>query len=125
VQVVQEVAQVLALLDLGGQPGRRLVLELSGLLAPRAEHRQAAVARDRVQPGLELDLAVVGEQARVGRGEGVLDSVLGLVARAEHVAAEGEDAAVVAVVGHLERDLVAAPDLLDQSLVAEGGEKAP
>ena len=55
----------------------------------------------------------------MGGDEGLLERVLGLVARAEHVAAEGEDAGVVAVVEHLERGLVPAPELLDQPLVAE------
>jgi hypothetical protein len=41
---------------------------------------------------------------------------------AEHVAAEREDAAVVAVVGHLEGDVVAAVDELGQPIVPGGRE---
>jgi hypothetical protein len=41
------------------------------------------------------------------------------------VACEGEDPAVVAVEDGLERGVVAAPDLLDQSFVPEAGEKPP
>ena len=50
----------------------------------------------------------------------MLDGVLGLLGGAEHVAAEGEDAAVVAVVDRLERGLGAAADELDEAVV--GGE---
>jgi hypothetical protein len=49
----------------------------------------------------------------------VLDGVLRLLVRAEHVAAEAEDAAVVAVEDDLEGGLVAAPDPFDESLVGQ------
>ena len=60
----------------------------------------------------------------VSRDEGLLECVLGLVARAEHVAAEREDRRVMAVVEHLERRVVAAPELLDEPLVAEARREA-
>ena len=77
------------------------------LLAARAQHRQAAVAGDRVEPGLEADRPLVAAQRAIGGHEGVLEGVLGLLARAEHVPAEGEQAAVVAVEDELEGALVA------------------
>src|SRR3712207_9226035 len=63
-----------------------------------AQHREAAVARDRVEPRLEVDRLVRAAQVAVGGDEGVLEGVLGLVARSEHVPAEGEDPPVVPVV---------------------------
>ena len=45
-------------------------------------------------------------QGPMGAQEALLERVLGLLARAEHVAAEAEQRAVVAVVEHLERALV-------------------
>jgi hypothetical protein len=47
----------------------------------------------------------------------VLDGVLGLLAVAEHVTAEREDATMVALVELFERGLAAGPDEGDQSLV--------
>ena len=101
------------------EAGGRDLHVLDRLLATGAKLREAAVARDRVEPGLEPDrLAARGEVA-VGGYEGLLDSVLGLLLGAEHVAAEREQPAVVAVVDHLECGFVPAPDLVDQALVGE------
>ena len=85
----------------------------------RAQRGQAAVAGDRVQPRLELDRLVARDKIAVCRHERLLDGVLGLDLRPEHVAAEREDAAVVAVVDGLERRFVATPDLSDQTLIGE------
>ena len=61
VQVAQEVAQVLAALDDGGQVlGRRLLGVLERALAAGAEHGEAAVARDRVEPRAQMDALVRG-----------------------------------------------------------------
>ena len=52
--VAHEHAQVGATVDLGRQPlGRQRAVLERDLLAPRAQHRQAAVARDGVQPRLQ------------------------------------------------------------------------
>jgi hypothetical protein len=59
----------------------------------------------------------------VGGDECLLERVLGLVARPEHVAAVGQDRCVVAVVEDLERGLIAAAHLRDQALVAECGQE--
>jgi hypothetical protein len=54
----------------------------------------------------------------------VLDGVLGLLAGAEHVTAEGEDAGAMTLEGDFEGELVPAPDLLDDPLVAREREQA-
>ena len=48
----------------------------------------------------------------------MLQSVLGLLAAAEHVSAEGEQAAVVAVVDDLERAVVTRAHARDEAIVA-------
>ena len=53
----------------------------------------------------------------------MLNGVLGLLARPEHVAAEAQDPGAVALEDHLEGELVAAPDLLDEAVVAGKGEQ--
>ena len=55
----------------------------------------------------------------------MLDHVLRLVPRAQHVPTEGEDRRAVPLKGHLERGLVAGPDLLNQPIVAGEGEQPP
>ena len=90
---------------------------IAHVLAPPTQHRQAAVARDRVEPSLERDLPLVGPQRLVGGREGVLDDVLGLLARAEHVAAECEDPSVMTVVDDLEGAPAAGAYLSDEPLV--------
>ena len=52
-----------------------------------------------------------------------LNGVLRFLLRAEHVAAEAEDRAAVALERDLERGLVARPDLVHQPLVAGEGEQ--
>jgi len=53
----------------------------------------------------------------------VLYDVLGFLAGAEHVAAEGEDAGTVALKRNLEGGLVPAPDLVDEPIVARERQK--
>ena len=55
----------------------------------------------------------------------MLDGVLGLLLRSEHVAAEAEDGRRVALEGDLEGGLAAALDLLYEPLVAREPEQAP
>jgi hypothetical protein len=54
----------------------------------------------------------------------VLHDVLSVLARAEHVPAEREDPGAMALEGHLEGQLVAAPDLLNKALVAGQSEES-
>ena len=89
-----------------------------------AQQRQAAVAGDREQPRTQVDRLLAAHQTAKGRQERVLDGVLGLLARAEHVAAEAEDRGVVAVVERLERAFVAAADERDEPLVARESQEA-
>ena len=62
--------------------------------------------------------AVVGEHRRVRLDEDLLEHVLGVLGRAQHVAAEGEQARVVAVEQDLEGVVVALADQRDEALVA-------
>ena len=88
-QVAEQLAQLGPACDLLVEPLGGELHELRGLLATRAQHRQAAVARDRVEPRLERQLALtVALKVIEGRRKRVLDGVLGLLRRAEHVAAE-------------------------------------
>jgi hypothetical protein len=86
--------------------------------------RHAAVARDRVEPGAQLDVADAAAQRAVGRGEAVLQRVLGLLTAAEHLPAEGEQAAVVAVVDDLERCVVAGAHPLHEAVVTHESQPA-
>ncbi len=79
---------------------------------------EAAVAGDPVEPGAEVDLALVGEHRPVGVDEDLLQDVFGVLRRAQHLAAEAEQAALVAVDDRLEGAGVAAPRHRDQLLVA-------
>ena len=111
--IAEDLAEVLATLDVGGRGAGRTrlahVVECD-LVPPRAKHRQAAVPGDRVQPRLELHAPVALTQMAVGGDEHVLERVLGLLARAQHVLAEAEQCPVMAVIDRLERTLVAAPE---------------
>jgi hypothetical protein len=118
-EVAQHVAQVLAALDLRREPlGCGLGVLDADLLLAGAQDRQTPVAGDGVEPRLELDGLVGGGEIAVGGGEGVLDRVLALLAGADHVAAEGEDPAVVTIVDGLEGRLVTATDQADELVVA-------
>jgi hypothetical protein len=123
-QVGQQLAQLSTARHLLMEPLGRKLLQLSRLLAAGAQHREAAVARDRVEPRLERDLALAAAlKVTVGGSKGVLHGVLCLLGRAEHVAAEAEDAGAVALECHLEGQLAPAADLLDQPFVARQGEQ--
>ena len=123
--VGEETSELVPLEDGVRQAGRRDIHELAGLLVTRPQRGQAAVAGDGVQPRLELDRLVARDEIAVCGHEGLLDCVLGLDLRPEHVPAEREDAAVVAVVDGLERRFVATPDLSDETLIGERREQHP
>ena len=78
---------------------------------------QRAVARDAVQPRPHVDLALVGEHGVEGGGEDLLQNILGVLARGEHVAAEGQKPRVVARAEDLEGGVIAAPRERDQAFV--------
>ena len=79
---------------------------------------EAAVARDAVEPSPRDDRSVVGEHRAVRRDEGLLQYVLGVLGRADHVATEGEQARLVAAEESFERARVAAAHEPHQLLVA-------
>jgi hypothetical protein len=97
--------------------GRGLGERVQRLLATDAQHREAAVARDRVQPWAQPHRLVGRREVAVGDHERVLDGVLGLLHGPQHVAAEGEHAAVVAVVQRVERGHRPPAHLVHQALV--------
>ena len=82
-----------------------------------AQMVERAVARDPIEPGAHVDLALVGEDCVEGRGEHLLQDVLGVLAGGEHVPAEGQQARLVARAEHLEGGVLAAAGERDQALV--------
>ena len=94
--------------------------DVHGVLSGRlraAQVVQRAVAGDPVQPGPGVDRPVVGADRVEGGGEDLLQHVLRVLLRAEHVAAEGEQARLVALDERLEGAVMAAPGEGDQPLV--------
>jgi hypothetical protein len=92
--VLEQAAELLAVLDplVRGDPvhvgvGVHRVLPVRGGLAKVIE---TAVARDPVEPGAHGDRALVGDHRVVGRDEDLLEHVLGVLGRAQHLAAEAE-----------------------------------
>ena len=125
-EVGQQAAQLGAALDVGGEAVARRVPVVEGrVLAARAQDRQAAVARDGVEPGLEANRPLAGAQRAMSGHEGVLKGVLGLLVAGEHVPAEGEQAAVIAVEDELEGTLVPGADTGDEGVVGAPARKAP
>ncbi len=82
-----------------------------------AQMVQAAVAGDPVEPRPRVDLPPVGEHRLVRGDEYLLEHVLGVLRRADHVPAEGQQARLVAVEEDLEGALVPVADQRDQLLV--------
>ncbi len=125
--VRDEVAQVLATLGvlLGARPvGVGAVIQrLPALGLAPAHVVQAAVPGDPVEPGADLDLPLVGEDRGVRGREDLLEHVLGILLRAQHPAAEGQEPGAVAVEQHLEGVLVPGAELGDEPLVAVGAQQ--
>ena len=109
-QVIQHLAKVLPPLDLichtfGGGSICRHFVEIE--IAAGAELRQAAVARDRIQPRPERYVGVAPAQRAKRRDERQLKHVLGRLPISQHVHAEREHPASVSIVDRLERSIVA------------------
>ena len=120
--VGDDVAELLALVHGVRGRGAAVALEhvhrvLAGGLRP-AQMVEAAVARDPVEPGPGVDRPVVGADRVEGGREHLLEHVLGVLLGAEHVAAEGEQARLVALHQRLEGAVMPAPDERDELLVA-------
>jgi len=79
---------------------------------------EAAVAGDPIQPRPQVDLAVVAQHRPLGVDEDLLQHVLGVLSRAEHLAAEAEQAALVTIDDRFEGADVALADHRDQLCVA-------
>jgi hypothetical protein len=78
---------------------------------------ERAVARDPVEPRAHVDLALVGEDRVEGRGEDLLQHILGVLPRAEHVPAKGEQTRLVAREERLEGGVLSAASECNQLLV--------
>ena len=100
----------------GGREVEFLNAAVSGR-PPLADVLEAHVPRDAVEPGANEDLALVGHHRAIRRREHFLQHVLGVLARVQHVAAEGQEPRAVALDEGLERGLVTRPDEVDQPLV--------
>ena len=92
-------------------------IESTPIALRAAQVVERAVARDPVEPRPHVDRPLVGDHRVEGGGEDLLEHVLGVLARAEHVPAEGEQARLVAGDERLEGGLVAAPGQRDEPLV--------
>jgi hypothetical protein len=88
---------------------------------------ERAVARYAVEPRAHVDLALVGEDRVECGGEDLLQNVLGVLARVEHVPAEGQQAGLIARAERLEGCGLTAAGERDQLLVrlkAQQGRRA-
>jgi hypothetical protein len=120
--VGDDVAELLALMHRVGRGRAAVALEHVHRVLPgrlwAAQVVQAAVTCDPVEPGARVDRPVVGADRAEGRGEDLLQHVLGVLLRAEHVAAEGEQPRLVALDERLEGAVVPATNKRHEPLVA-------
>ncbi len=120
--VGDDLPELLAAVDgVGGAEAAVALEDVHRVLTRRlgtAEVVEAAVARDPVEPGTRVDRPVVRADRAERRGEHLLQDVLGVLGRAEHVATEREQARLIALDKRFEGAVVTAPDQGDQPLVA-------
>ena len=126
-EVGHQLAQVGAAHDVVGQAveGGLEIVDGDGGVAPRRQQRAAAVTGDREQPWPHGVGHAAGAERAVRAQEGLLKGVLAVLAVADHVAAEGEQRRVVAVVERLEGARVAARHERRQALVVKSTESVP
>ena len=121
VDVADEQAELLALVRLvrGGRTvlGEVGVHLVGGDRARPAQMVEAAVAGDPVQPRPHVDRTLIGQDRVKGGGHHLLHDVLGVLTRAEQVAAEGQQPGLVAAEQNLKGALVPLADVGDQPLV--------
>ena len=89
---------------------------------------ERAVAGDAVKPRPHVDLALVGEDRVEGGREDLLQHILGVLARAQHVPHERQQAGLIARAQRLERGVLAATRQRDEPLIGlqpEQGRGAP
>ena len=125
--VGEQVAELLAVLDVlvGRHPvhmgmGVHGVLAVGGRLAKVVE---TAVPGDPIEPGLHRYRPLVGDHRVVGGHEDLLQNVLGVLGRAQHLAAEAEESRLVALDQRVEGVLVALAGQRDEVLVILEAEK--
>ena len=124
-EVGEQLAHGLAPLDGDEQPVDRRLGALERDVRPsRPQQRDAAVAGDREQPRTHVERPVAAGELPERGQERVLEHVLGLLARAEHMAAEAEDRGVVAVVERFERSIVPGARERDEPRVAGQAQQA-
>jgi hypothetical protein len=120
--VLHELGQVLAPLRLLERVVQRLARDLEHVgrrWDGPAHVVDAAVVGDAVEPGADVDVALIGPQRSVRAYEDVLQHVLGVLARsrAHHLPDVGEQPLAVAVVDDAEGLLAAGPEEREQLLV--------
>ena len=79
---------------------------------------QAPIPRDPVEPRPGVDRTLIGQHRRVRRDEDLLQQILRILARRDHVPAEAEQPRLVPVEKHLERPVVPSTNQGDELLVA-------
>ncbi|HEV3390517.1 MAG TPA: hypothetical protein VG057_15965 [Solirubrobacteraceae bacterium] len=120
-QVIQHLANVLPALDhvCHTLPRGSILRHVADIdVAASAELRQAAVPRDRIEPGPERHFAVAPSQCPERRDEGQLKRILGRLAVPQHVHAEREYAASVSIVDRLERGIIPGAQARYEKLVS-------
>ena len=120
--VLDEFPQLLAACDQARRTVELRTLDddrvAAGVLANRAQLREAAIARDRVEPRAQRVGAPTAAERLVRRGERQLQRVLSPFTTPQHVHAEAEQASPVPVDDLLKRALVPRADEREELLVA-------
>ncbi len=126
--VLEELVQLFPALHLVGNAlGERPLGHDSVHLDDRAltaKLRQAAIARDRVEPRPYGNFLPTPEQRSIGRDERQLQRVFSRLAATEHVRTEGQEARRVAVVDGLEGVDITGSHPADQVVVSLGHQRS-
>jgi hypothetical protein len=124
--VSQHVANLdLSLSDVGEVRGRASVDVLGRFLPRVTEHGKAAVPGDGEEPRFEVEVPASHLKLPRGGEESVLDDILGVFDRSEHLARKAEDRARVPFVDRLESRLVSPLCRGDEAVVAHQEEGVP
>src|SRR5437763_8020480 len=116
-QIAEQLAQLVAALDLLGESLSGGLERVCRGLAPGAECRQAAIASDRIEPRAGMGRRGARVSLLVGGQKRLLCSVLGVLLTTEHVTAERQDAGLVAIVEDLEGLVMAVPNRGNKPLI--------
>jgi hypothetical protein len=118
-QIAEQLAQLVAALDLLGESLSGGLERVCRALASGAKRRQAAIASDRVEPRAGMGRRGPRVSLLVGGQKRLLCRVLGVLLTAEHVTAERQNARLVAVVEDLEGLVMAVADRGNKPLIFE------